>query len=445
MKKRKRGKDTRGRPITNCYICIPFGSSAIRPWNHPTHHNFEAMVLTGVCKFFNLEKGFGFIVPDDGGDDIFVHKNQCSDSQNPNEGDALTYEVAWDTGKGKNYAVRVTGGTGGDIDRALAVGPTMPRIPKWHGVGYRTCHVRNQTRQMPDDPDAARLMQQIKQADAACGCDCGEKVTGDADMDSGAFDHLHGGKQGKHLNKEQRIQSLLKGGDTTTAKDYLCRLLNKQLDDEEPTDLVDIILQEHPGYVEFYNYMHRQIGEDANSDAEHWWDQWEKDRGESWNQWGSGAAEPRVSMKGEGEIRDFFSCCECKLCGILGQGCNVGCSEMVRVMTAHERGGEPRALNLLGRMSPLPELNAKEDNPKLCGDCRDHGLLTFRREAVQRARAARQRKLSPENDEDEPMTKRMHSATAKDKEERTFFKYYVVSFQYYIVSPLGGYTSLECC
>ena len=312
---------------------------------HPTHHNFEAMVLTGVCKFFNLEKGFGFIVPDDGGDDIFVHKNQCSDSQNPNEGDALTYEVAWDAGKGKNYAVRVTGGTGGDIDWALAVGPTMPRNPQWHGVGYRTCHVRNQTRQMPDDPDAARRMQQIKQADAACGCDCGEKVTGDADMDSGAFDHLPG---------------------------------------------------EGPG-------------------------------------------------EGEGELRDFFSCCECKLCGILGQGCNVGCSEMVRVMTAHERGGEPRALNLLGRMSPLPELNAKEDNPKLCGDCRDHGLLTFRREAVQRARAARQRKLSPENDEDEPMTKRMHSAAAKDKEEKTFFKYYVVSFQYYIVSPLGGYTSLECC
>ena len=90
---------------------------------------------------------------------------------------------------------------------------------------------------------------------------------------------------------------------------------------------------------------------------------------------------------------------------------------------------KPLMLDLLGRMSPLPELNAKEDNPKLCGDCRDHGLLTFRREAVQRARAARQRKLSPENDEDEPMTKRMRSATAKDKEEINFFKYYVVSFQ----------------
>jgi CspA family cold shock protein len=58
----------------------------------------------GTVKFFNETKGFGFITPDDGGRDIFVHVSGLSDDIR--EGD----KVAYDTEEGKKglNAVNVT-------------------------------------------------------------------------------------------------------------------------------------------------------------------------------------------------------------------------------------------------------------------------------------------------------------------------------------------------
>jgi CspA family cold shock protein len=58
----------------------------------------------GTVKFFNESKGFGFITPDDGGKDVFVHVNGLTDTIT--EGDKVSYNVE-EGRKGPN-AVNVT-------------------------------------------------------------------------------------------------------------------------------------------------------------------------------------------------------------------------------------------------------------------------------------------------------------------------------------------------
>ena len=54
---------------------------------------------TGTVKWFNASKGFGFICPDDGGDDLFVHHSdiQTEGYASLNEGQKVEFEV----GEGK--------------------------------------------------------------------------------------------------------------------------------------------------------------------------------------------------------------------------------------------------------------------------------------------------------------------------------------------------------
>lgn len=48
-------------------------------------------MASGKVKFFNPEKGFGFITPDAGGKDVFVHKSGTREDLY--EGDKVTFDV----------------------------------------------------------------------------------------------------------------------------------------------------------------------------------------------------------------------------------------------------------------------------------------------------------------------------------------------------------------
>ena len=58
-------------------------------------------MATGTVKWFNPDKGFGFIQPQDGGKDVFVHITavQAAGLQSLNENQRVTYEVVTERGK----------------------------------------------------------------------------------------------------------------------------------------------------------------------------------------------------------------------------------------------------------------------------------------------------------------------------------------------------------
>ncbi len=64
-------------------------------------------MATGTVKWFNTTKGFGFIQPDNGGKDVFVHISAVERSglRGLVEGQKISYEVEADRRSGKESAV----------------------------------------------------------------------------------------------------------------------------------------------------------------------------------------------------------------------------------------------------------------------------------------------------------------------------------------------------
>ena len=66
---------------------------------------------TGTVKWFNGQKGFGFIAPSDGGNDVFVHISAVERAGlgTLNEGQKVSFDIQTERGKSSAANLRVTG------------------------------------------------------------------------------------------------------------------------------------------------------------------------------------------------------------------------------------------------------------------------------------------------------------------------------------------------
>jgi CspA family cold shock protein len=73
----------------------------VRVAGSQTRKRKEAMMATGTVKFFNSQKGFGFIQPSDGSKDVFVHISavERAGMRTLVEGQKISYDVVTERGK----------------------------------------------------------------------------------------------------------------------------------------------------------------------------------------------------------------------------------------------------------------------------------------------------------------------------------------------------------
>ena len=66
----------------------------------------KGLHMIGTVKWFNAQKGFGFIQPEEGGADVFVHISAVERAGLTalNEGQRVTFEIERDSRSGKNAA-----------------------------------------------------------------------------------------------------------------------------------------------------------------------------------------------------------------------------------------------------------------------------------------------------------------------------------------------------
>ncbi len=66
-------------------------------------------MTTGTVKFYNAERGYGFIQPEDGSNDVFVHATalEAAGIRSLTDGQKVTFDITMDERKGKTAASNV--------------------------------------------------------------------------------------------------------------------------------------------------------------------------------------------------------------------------------------------------------------------------------------------------------------------------------------------------
>src|SRR6476660_6346096 len=87
------------RPCGSCFLLSPLLARSGPALRSRTEGNIE--MTTGTVKFFNESKGYGFIAPDEGGNDAFVHISavERAGMRTLREGNRLSYDLEENRGK----------------------------------------------------------------------------------------------------------------------------------------------------------------------------------------------------------------------------------------------------------------------------------------------------------------------------------------------------------
>merc|ERR1719499_463642 len=74
---------------------------------------FSSGRAEGIVKMWNEERGFGFISPSAGGEDVFVHRSALQEGVQLSQGMSVSYDPEWDDRKRKDRAANVSASAGG--------------------------------------------------------------------------------------------------------------------------------------------------------------------------------------------------------------------------------------------------------------------------------------------------------------------------------------------
>ena len=112
----------------------------LRALRLPGRTVLQMTTVTGTALRWNEQRGFGFISPEDGSDDVFVHASAITDGEMLKPGAAVSYTLSVDERSGRECATDVTGGSGrpveGGVDGPPPEGMAQGTVKRWTDKGF---------------------------------------------------------------------------------------------------------------------------------------------------------------------------------------------------------------------------------------------------------------------------------------------------------------------